>query len=105
MTKDEFLLTKLIEECAELIRVTTICLNYGLDAPQKEDRHSVNRQKLVSELDDVKATAVFLAAEGILPAVGDSRLSLSQAGKYDKLKRQLEEFLTKQETSSKPESK
>lgn len=93
MTKDEWLLNKLMEECSEVMRTAALCQQFGLDG-RVSGSASTNRDHLISDTNDLIAIKSLLEEEGLLPRSGMS-LSMAQAGKHDKLKRQLDEFLAK----------
>ena len=68
MNVKEHLLACLAEEAAEVVQCATKSLRFGLD-----DRNVLNptgptnRERLISELNDMRAVIKMLEAEGVLP--------------------------------------
>lgn len=59
MTKEQYLLTKLAEECAEVVQMAIKCQHFGLDECQTEGSES-NRQRLHQEISDLLSIVVML---------------------------------------------
>lgn len=68
MTKLEYMLVGLMEECAEVQKVCSKALRFGLDHTNwKEPDNGTNRQKLKIEINDFVAHVELLQEHGILP--------------------------------------
>lgn len=64
MNTTEYLLSCLIEECAEVIQRATKAQRFGLREIQPE-QELTNEQRLAAELDDLLGTLSLLAEEGV----------------------------------------
>lgn len=64
MNKQEYLLVKLMEECAEVSKVCAKILRFGIDNG-KPDSLVTNREELHRELVDIVAIVAILEEEGI----------------------------------------
>lgn len=72
MTTTEYLLSCLIEECAEVIQRATKAQRFGLDEVQPEQLRT-NQERLALELADLTGTIELLKDEGIrLPISGNA---------------------------------
>ena len=78
MTKQEYLLTCLMEECAEVIKAASKILRFGTSGryyvnKDQEDEYwydeANNIPRLIEELSDVVAIRCILVDEGILPEI------------------------------------
>ena len=76
MNKIEYLLTCLVEECAEVQQEATKSIRFGLD-DQFEDM-PLNRERLVLEFIDVVAILDLLDQEGVLPSELFSNETMSE---------------------------
>jgi NTP pyrophosphatase (non-canonical NTP hydrolase) len=67
MTTQEWLLTKLIEECAEVIQECTKSQTFGLDniSPYNNKK---NIENLITELNDVLCVLCTMTNKNIIPA-------------------------------------
>lgn len=63
LTKEEYLLDCLIEECAEIIQRATKAKRFGLEEIQKDQPHS-NEYRLNYELNDLVGVADLLFEDG-----------------------------------------
>lgn len=71
MTRQEHLLTILIEECNETAQRATKALRFGLEEVQPE-QDATNAERIVYEFNDIVAVMELLYAEGGLPKVFDA---------------------------------
>jgi len=67
MTKEEYLLTCLSEECAEVAQCVSKALRFGLDTTYGDEKKT-NREQLINELNDLVAVCGILMYEDVLPA-------------------------------------
>lgn len=65
MTKTEYLLSCLIEECSEVQKASTKALRFGLDDKYKD--YDTPLEQLCAECVDVLAIIKMLQNEGVLP--------------------------------------
>ena len=65
MTRKEFLLTCLIEECSEVIKASTKALRFGLNN-KKCNGSATNMRELDHEIADVQAIVQLLEDDGFL---------------------------------------
>lgn len=63
LTKEEYLLDCLIEECAEIIQRATKAKRFGLEEIQKDQSYS-NEYRLIDELNDLVGVADLLFEDG-----------------------------------------
>jgi NTP pyrophosphatase (non-canonical NTP hydrolase) len=73
MNTTEYLLSCLIEECAEVIQRATKAQRFGLREVQPE-QELTNEQRLAAELDDLLGTLGLLAKEGIRLSSSNERV-------------------------------
>lgn len=88
MNTTEYLLSCLIEECAEVIQRATKAQRFGLDEVQPE-QELTNQQRLADELADLQGTIVLLHEEGVrLPydsgAVGKKKAKVKRFMDYSR---------------------
>lgn len=69
MTRSEYLLTCLAEECAEVAQRVSKALRFGLSEVQPGQPMS-NADRILGELDDLLAVTTILQLEGVLPEAG-----------------------------------
>lgn len=70
MTKNEYLLQKLQEECAEVIKASAKYALFGAESKNPLDPDSkTNRQQLADEIVDVMATVEMIGALDMLTAL------------------------------------
>lgn len=85
MNTTQYLLSCLIEECAEVIQRATKAQRFGLEEIQPEQSLS-NRQRLAAELADLMGTIELLKEDGV-------RLPIPAAAieaKFDKVKKYMD---------------
>lgn len=70
MTSEQWLLIKLAEECAEVIKECTKSLNYGLNHTNPYNK-TVNSVLLVEELNDILGVSKLLVGYEIIPILWD----------------------------------
>jgi len=64
MNKTEYLLTCLMEECAEVQQIASKCMRFGLDNHHPSNPNVTNATELQRELIDLDAIKFMLAEEG-----------------------------------------
>src|SRR5258708_38110752 len=97
MNKQQFLLLKLAEECAEVAQRASKQIQFGKDERQKDHaphgaaaESKSNGERLKDEILDVYAIVSFLAGEGEISLIGVSELSEARANKKSKLQKYLD---------------
>ena len=83
MTRQEHLLTILIEECNETAQRATKALRFGLEETQPE-QDLTNAERIVYEFNDIVAVMELLHAEGNLSKVFDAVASGIKKTKIEK---------------------
>ncbi len=83
MTEQEYLLTKLVEECLEVAQRATKALCFGIDEVQPGQQHS-NRHRLLLEWNDLLATQEMLHDKTGIALFGDSDLIRAKKRKIEK---------------------
>lgn len=68
MTKEQFLLTCIAEECCELGQRATKAIRFGLDEVQR-NQDQTNAQRFVGELTDLTALVEMLTEDGRFPQI------------------------------------
>lgn len=86
MNLDDYLLSHLAQECAEVIVRCTKAQHFGLDEVQPE-QPLTNRQRIAEELADVQAMIFLMQDIGILPEFSDRDLNARISAKHRKAKR------------------
>src|ERR1700748_1827681 len=87
MTREQMLLTILIEECNETAQRASKAIRFGLDDIQ-EGQHLDNAQRLIYEFNDIIGVMEFLHAENYIPyhidgiASGLKKLKIDQWLRY-----------------------
>lgn len=82
MTTTEYLLSCLIEECAEVIQRATKAQRFGLDEVQPE-QSLTNQERLAAELADLTGTIELLKDKGIRLPISDNAIE----AKIEKVKK------------------
>ena len=82
MNKTEHLLTCLIEECAEIQKVASKALRFGLD-DHAPDSDSTNAEDIITEIYDLLAIIEMLKEEKIIYDLPDTKELIKQ--KKDKV--------------------
>lgn len=88
MKKNQFLLLKLMEECAEVIQRAAKQIQFGKDEVQK-DREESNQQRLKGELLDLVSVAILLINDGEIPQWSHGELVDAALVKTAKMQRYL----------------
>lgn len=86
MTEKEYLLTCLIEECAEVQQRATKALRFGLREIQPE-QELTNQHRLVDELDDLEGVLDMLRMKGVVPMRPDGLAVRAKIEKIEKFMR------------------
>lgn len=73
MNTTEYLLSCLIEECAEVIQRATKAQRFGLREIQPEQEFT-NEERLAAELDDLLGTLSLLAEQGVRLSSSSERI-------------------------------
>lgn len=94
MTREDQLLTILIEECSEVIKACTKAMRFGLDDTWKPDsglpKWSLTpRQEIQHELNDVTAIVMMLRSNRTLPAYKNDLDAFEVVAKIRKVKAML----------------
>jgi hypothetical protein len=70
MTKQEYLLQKLQEECAEVIQIASKINRFGLLSFNPDDpKKTTNSQLLAKEIIDLQTIISMVGCEGMMPAM------------------------------------
>jgi NTP pyrophosphatase (non-canonical NTP hydrolase) len=85
MTRTQFLLLKLSEECVEVAQRAAKQMQFGRNEIQK-DQSLTNSERLVGELRDLAAVVNLLEKEGELPRMGSHEWDKGIEEKYEKWK-------------------
>jgi|SRR6185369_13199038 len=85
MNLDDYLLSHLAQECAEVIVRCTKAQHFGLDEVQPE-QPLTNRQRIAEELADVGALVCLMEEIGILPAFSGRDMNARISAKHRKAK-------------------
>ena len=85
MNLDDYLLSHLAQECAEVIVRCTKAQHFGLDEIQP-DQPLTNRQRIAEELADLSALVVLMEDIGILPEFSERDLNARISAKHRKAK-------------------
>lgn len=88
MTKTEYLLTCLIEECTEVQQAATKCLRFGLNNYHPDHPEATNVEDLERELIHIYAVRFMLGYEGIIS--GDPIMTEQITPKVEKVLRFME---------------
>jgi len=92
MTKQQYLLVKLAEECSELTKRATKMICFGNDEKYKDNEP--NYKRLIDEYNDVVATIKLLKIEGVFKEIDDLidpekiRLKMEKVERYMKLSKE-----------------
>ena len=82
-------LTKIMEECGEVIQICSKCIFYGLDNTSPKDGNiKTNRDKLIEEIGDVFANIQVLVEDTDSGIISDDFVERA-AFKYSKLEHYL----------------
>ena len=87
MNKQEYLLTRLIEECAEVIKAATKIQNYGLRDVNPENPVKPNKSLLEDELVDLMTVMNMLQIEAVIALPGDHDMENAMERKEAKVKK------------------
>jgi hypothetical protein len=79
MNLKEYLLTKTIEECGEIIQACTKALCFGLDDKHPLKGNVPNRQLIACERDDLLGILEMLQERKLIPPPSPARIGLKQA--------------------------
>jgi hypothetical protein len=86
MTKQEYTLTCLQEECAEVIQIISKIKRFGADSFHPDDPEKVtNAENLAREIMDLMAVIQMVGAEGVLPEITPREAGESIQRKIDKV--------------------
>lgn len=76
MTSDEYLLVCLMEEAAEVTKLASKALRFGLwDRPPDGSRKTTNGEEIAHELADLIGVVEMLTAHGCIPGVAKDRVT------------------------------
>jgi len=89
MNKNQFLLLKLAEECAEVAHVATKQIQFGKDNVRKVSSGS-NAQRLKSEVMDLFTLVSLLIQAEEIPFIWDDELAEARAKKIEKMQKYLD---------------
>lgn len=77
MTRTEYLLTKLAEECCEVAQRATKAQCFGISEIQPTQGYT-NAERIMDELVDVRVIVLMLQEDGILPQADCSEETLAR---------------------------
>ncbi|WOF75136.1 hypothetical protein QMT40_002799 [Parvibaculaceae bacterium PLY_AMNH_Bact1] len=83
VSREEYLLTCLSEEAAEVIQRASKAIRFGLDSTEPAQTHT-NRERLCGELTDLLAIVAMLNDECALAHAHNSELIKAKIDKVDK---------------------
>lgn len=89
MTREQFLLLKLSEECVEVAHRCSKQIQFGKDEKQR-DQELTNRQRLSSEFRDLIAIASMLYDLGEIEGLSEEILDLAKLNKRSKMQKYLD---------------
>lgn len=79
MNTTEYLLTKTIEECGEIIQNCTKALCFGLDDKHPLKGNIPNRVLITHEVDDLEGVVQMLRERGLIGRSSPARIGLKKA--------------------------
>lgn len=90
MTEQQYLLTQLMEECAEVIHRCSKAIRFGGDEIQ-QGHTMTNRERIGYELNDLVAVVDELESRGMIPPLDEDAMLLKKAkiAQYLKYSREL----------------
>lgn len=81
ISKQDYFLLKLAEECAEVSQMVSKCIRFGLNNT-KPGEDMTNRERLIDEIEDIEATLHVLKAQEILHTKELNPKKISRVYKY-----------------------
>lgn len=74
MTETQYLLTQLMEECAEVIHRCSKAIRFGLDEVQ-DGQTMTNAERIVYEMADLTTVAELLYETGCMPNISSAHIT------------------------------
>ena len=103
MNRKEYLLTLVMEECAEVAQRASKAMRFGLNEVQPGTEEETNANRLIYEFNDLMAVMELLREEGHIDKVIDSKAIQLKKEKLEKWFKYADECGTITHESEKPE--